>query len=147
MPRQEIFEDLRWRRLVHVLRFGSCVLALETRNRQQPLDNDPLRDHRFEFVVDEIHAGGPAGCEFLDRRIGQRRGVSERQPLEDASRFVANVETASTKEVAAFSADQAERDLVLLAFFDDELPCGFDDVRVETATQTAVRGDDDQQRS
>jgi hypothetical protein len=35
---------------------------------------------------------------------------------------------------------------VLLTLFDDELPGGLDDVRVEAAAQSAVRADDNQQR-
>ena len=134
-------------RLVAILgRRPRRFFALEARNRQQALNDQALRHDRLELVVNEIHARRYAGGELLDRGIGERNSVVERQSLEDAHRLVADVEPAATEEVAALAADQPKRDLAPLSFFDDELPGGLDDVRVEAATQTAVRGDHDQQR-
>src|SRR4030095_10875037 len=75
-----------------------------------------------------------------------RRRIREREPLKNPGRLVANVEAAPAEEVTPLPSDQTKRDLVLLTLFDDELPGGLDDVRVEAAAQSAVRADDNQQR-
>jgi hypothetical protein len=151
---QQIAEDVFRRWLIEVVdgrtrpfTFLLCRLTLEPRDRQQPLDDDPLGHHRLELVIDEIDARCRAGGEILDGGIRNINRVGKRHLLKDADRFITDVESTTTEEVASFPTDQAEGNVASRCFVEDELSGRFDDVGIEAAAQTAVRRDDNQQRT
>src|ERR1041385_7231004 len=94
-----------------------------------------------------MHARRLSRREVLDGRIGDVDRVRERHLLEDADRFVADVEAAAPEKVASLAADQAERDVAAFRLVEDELTRGLDDVRIEAAAQPAIGSDDDEQRT
>src|SRR5204862_5479788 len=118
------------------LRFGR--VRFKPRDRQETLDDNPLRHYRLELVVDEIDARRIAGGELLDRRIRDVGRVAERHLLEDADGLVAHVEAAAAEEVSSFAANQAERNVAAGRLVEDELARRFDDIRLEAAAQTAI---------
>ena len=110
--------------------------------------DDPLGHHRFELVVDEVDARRAAGHELLDRHVGNLDRVAEREALEHAHLLMAHVEAAAAEKVAPFASDQPKRDIVgRPALGEDELLRGLDDIGIEASAQTAVGGDDDEERT
>src|SRR5262245_16008549 len=91
-----------------------------------------------------MRAADASRCELLDRRIGERGSIGERETLEDSRGLVADVESAAPEEIAPLSPDQTERHFAP-TLCPDEMACGFDHVRVEAAAESAVRSDDDEQ--
>ena len=50
---QQVVENLFWPRLVQIVGSLLTRVELSPRNREQSLNHDALRDHRFELVIDE----------------------------------------------------------------------------------------------
>src|SRR5262249_16809297 len=120
--------------------------AFKPRNREQALDDNPLRHDGLELVVHEIDACRGARGEILDGRIRNIDRVGKRHLLKDTYSFITDVKPATSEEVASLAADQAEGNVASGCFVEDELSGRFDDVGIEAAAQAAIRCNDNQQR-
>src|SRR5262249_10237437 len=136
---QQVAENLLRRRLIEVVeRRGGRGIRFESRNGQQTFDDDQLRHDRLELVVDEIDGRSGARGEICDRCVGKIRCIGKGHLLKDAHGLVPNVKAAATEKVAAFSADQTQRNLPVRRLVLDELPGCLDDVRVEAPAQPTI---------
>src|SRR5208337_2939138 len=148
----------------HSLRFDDLILA-EFNNGQNALDDEALRDHRFELVVDEINRVDLLVKEAGSNVVGQLPDAVVIHLVEqtgvvaddlDAAGALMSLGTlillfavllgelrdriAPPKEIAALAAYGFDVNL-LVVFVIDELQRRLDDVRVEGSGKTLVAGD------
>ena len=144
-------------------------LLAEFKNGQNALNDDPLRDHRLEFVVDEIN-----GVDLLvkvagSNVVGQLPDAVVIHLVEQSGVVADDLDTTGTlplraaifpgvavlivelrdritppEEVAPFAADGFNVDLPGVVVI-DELQRRLDDVRVKGPGKTLIAGDDNYQ--